>query len=160
VKIVGRSSVTQATESNSANVQQQTLGLPRVLLADDQQEIREAVSHLLESDFEVIATAENGQRALELAPKLSPDVVVLDICMPIVNGIETAERLRDSGSHSTVVFLTMHEDSDFLNVAFSTGALGYVLKSSAGTDLIPAIHQALQGNRFVSPSISPSKVWV
>jgi DNA-binding NarL/FixJ family response regulator len=108
----------------------------------------------------VIATAENGQRALELAPKLSPDVVVLDICMPIVNGIETAERLRDSGSHSTVVFLTMHEDSDFLNVAFSTGALGYVLKSSAGTDLIPAIHQALQGNRFVSPSISPSKVWV
>ena len=126
---------------------------PRILLADDQEEVRRAIAHLLEGEFHVIGTAENGQRALELAPVLSPDVIVLDVCMPVLNGIEAAERLRESGSASKVVFLTVHEDADFVNAALSTGALGYVLKCSAGADLIPAIRQAVEGKRFVSPSI-------
>jgi DNA-binding NarL/FixJ family response regulator len=128
-------------------------GAPRILLADDQEEVRRAIAHLLGGEFHVIGTAENGQRALELAPVLSPDVIVLDVCMPGLNGIEAAERLRESGSASKVVFLTAHEDADFVDAALSTGALGYVLKCSAGTDLIPAIHQAVEGKRFVSPSI-------
>jgi DNA-binding NarL/FixJ family response regulator len=126
---------------------------PRILLAEDQEEVRIVIEHLLEGEFHVIGTAENGQRALELAPILSPDVIVLDVGMPVLNGIEAAERLRESGSTSKIVFLTMHEDADFVNAALSTGALGYVLKSSAGADLIPAIHQAVEGKRFVSPSI-------
>jgi DNA-binding NarL/FixJ family response regulator len=126
---------------------------PSVLLAEDREEVRRAIAHLLEGEFHVVGTAENGHRALELAPILSPDVIVLDVCMPVLNGLEAAERLRESGSASKVVFLTVHEDADFVDAALSTGALGYVLKCSAGSDLIPAIHQAVEGKRFVSPSI-------
>ncbi len=123
---------------------------PSVLLADDQEEVRQTIAHLLELEFRIVGMAENGERALELTPNLSPDVVVLDICMPVLNGIEAAEQLRESGCPAKVIFLTAHADQDFVEAAFSAGAFGYVLKSSAGGDLIPAIHQALEGKHFVS----------
>jgi DNA-binding NarL/FixJ family response regulator len=129
------------------------VGIVRILLADDQEEVRLAIASLLEGEFDVIGTAENGQRALELVSVLSPDVLVLDVCMPVLNGIEAAAQLRKSGSAPRVVFLTVNEDRDFVDAALSTGAFGYVLKCSAGEDLIPAIHQAVEGKRFVSPSI-------
>jgi DNA-binding NarL/FixJ family response regulator len=129
-------------------------GAIRILLADDQEEMRLAIANLLEGEFDVIGTAENGQRAVELVLVLSPDVVVLDVCMPILNGIEAATELRKSGSAPKVVFLTVNEDPDSVEAALSTGAFGYVLKCSAGEDLIPAIHQAVEGKRFVSPSLS------
>ena len=129
-------------------------GVARILLADDQEEVRLAIANLLEDEFDVIGTAENGQRAIELVQVLSPDVLVIDLCMPVLNGIEAATQLRKSGSGPKVVFLTVNEDPDFVYAALSTGAFGYVLKCSAGEDLIPAIHQAVEGQRFVSPSIS------
>jgi DNA-binding NarL/FixJ family response regulator len=116
--------------------------------------VRLAIANLLEDEFDVIGTAENGQRAIELVQVLSPDVLVIDLCMPVLNGIEAATQLRKSGSGPKVVFLTVNEDPDFVCAALSTGAFGYVLKCSAGEDLIPAIHQAVEGQRFVSPSIS------
>lgn len=129
-------------------------GAVRILLADDQEEVRLAIANLLEGEFDVIGTAENGQRAVELVPVLCPDVLVLDVCMPVLNGIETAVELKKSGSAPKVVFLTVNDDPDFVDAALSTGAFGYVLKSSASEDLILAIHEAVEGKRFVSPSIS------
>ena len=126
---------------------------PRILLADDQEEMLQTIVRTLTDDFNVIGTAENGTRAVELATSLSPDVLVLDISMPLVNGIEAACLLRDLGSPARVVFLTVHEDPEFVDAALSAGALGYVLKASLATDLIPAIWAAMQGNIFVSPSM-------
>jgi DNA-binding NarL/FixJ family response regulator len=116
--------------------------------------MRLAIANLLETEFEVIGTAENGQRAVELVPVLCPDILVLDVCMPVLNGIEAAAQLRNSSAPLKIVFLTVNEDPDFVDAALSTGAFGYVLKCSASEDLIPAIHHAVDGKRFVSPSIS------
>lgn len=126
---------------------------PRVFLADDQEEMLQTVAQVLEGQFKVVGTAEDGERAFELAPSLSPDVLVLDISMPVMDGIEVALRLRNQDSKAKVVFLTVHEDTDFVEAAMSTGALGYVLKPCLATDLVPAIWKALEGNTFVSPSI-------
>jgi DNA-binding NarL/FixJ family response regulator len=130
------------------------VGAVRILLVDDQEEVRLAIANLLEGEFDVIGTAENGQRAVELVRVLRPDVLVLDVCMPVLNGIETAVELKKTGSPPKVVFLTVNDDPDFVDAALSTGAFGYVLKCSASKDLIPAIHEAVEGNRFVSPSVS------
>ena len=127
---------------------------PRVFLADDQKEMLQAVAQVLEGQFKIVGTAEDGLHAFELAPLLSPDVLVLDIAMPVMNGIEVASRLRNQGSKAKVVFLTVHEDTDFVDAAMSAGALGYVLKPCLATDLVPAIWRALEGRTFVSPSIS------
>ena len=126
---------------------------PRILLADDQEEMLQAIIPILRDEFNVVGTAENGARAVELATRISPDVVVLDISMPMVNGIEAAGLLRELGSHARVIFLTVHKDPEFVDAALSAGALGYVLKPSLGTDLVPAIWAAMQGNIFVSPSM-------
>jgi len=126
---------------------------PRFFLADDQEEMLQTVAQVLEGQFKVVGTAEDGERAFELAPSLSPDVLVLDISMPGMDGIEVALRLRNQGSKAKVVFLTVHEDTDFVKAAMSVGALGYVLKLCLATDLVPAIWKALEGNAFVSPSI-------
>jgi DNA-binding NarL/FixJ family response regulator len=124
---------------------------PRILLADDNPEIRQRVAELLRADFHVVGSAEDGQQAIESALKLNPDVVVLDISMPVLNGIQAASRLRDLGCSAKVIFLTVHADHDYVETAFSVGALGYVLKSRLTTDLITAIEQALQERKFISP---------
>jgi DNA-binding NarL/FixJ family response regulator len=129
------------------------MSVPSILLADDQEEMRRTVAHLLEGEFHVVGTAENGQRVLELAPSLAPDILILDICMPVLGGIEAAFRLKESGSPAKVIFLTVHEDADFFEAARSVGALGYVLKPFVVQDLLPAIRRALQGTTFVSPSM-------
>ena len=125
----------------------------RVFLADDQEEMLQTVAQVLEGQFEVVGTAKDGDRAFERVPSLSPDVLVIDISMPGIDGIEVALRLRWQGSTAKVVFLTVHEDTDFVEAAMSVGALGYVLKPCLATDLVPAIWKALEGNTFVSPSI-------
>ena len=126
---------------------------PRLLIVDDQYEMRRAVAELLEGTFHIIGMAADGKRATELASVLRPDVVVLDICMPVLNGIQTAEQLRDSGCPTKVVFLSMQDAPEFVEAAFTSGALAYVLKSSLGTDLISAIRQVLEGRPFVSPAL-------
>ena len=128
---------------------------PRILLADDQEEMLQTLVEMLEGEFQIVGTAENGMRVLELTPRLAPDIVVLDISMPEMNGIEAAWRLREEGSLARVVFLTAHNDPDLVEAAVSAGALGYVLKSHLATDLVSAIWQASVGKTFISPSINP-----
>ena len=123
----------------------------RILLADDHDDMRERVKRHLEHDFEVLCSVENGLELLEAAEKLQPDVCLLDISMPILDGIETATRLRESGSPAQIVFLTIHEDPDFVQAALETGALGYVIKRRMVSDLRLAIQAALAGRRFISP---------
>ena len=127
--------------------------IPRVLLADDQEEMLQTVVLTLRDEFDVIGTAEDGTHAVELATRLTPDVLVLDVSMPLLNGIEAACRLKELGSHARVIFLTVHADPEFVEAALSAGALGYVLKPSLATDLVPAIRAAAHGDIFISPSM-------
>jgi DNA-binding NarL/FixJ family response regulator len=121
-----------------------------VLVADDQEEMRRTVERLLKSECNVVGTVENGQRVLEVSQSLAPDILVVDISMPVMNGIEAAARLKQSGSSAKVIFLTVLEDPDFVAAALSAGAVGYVLKPALATDLLLAIHEALQGHIFIS----------
>jgi DNA-binding NarL/FixJ family response regulator len=125
----------------------------RILLADDQREILEAVARLLKDQFDVIAAVTNGERVIEAAVRLAPDLLVLDISMPIMNGLEAAFCLRESGSKAKVIFLTVNQDPDIVEMALSIGALGYVLKQRLATDLIRAIREALDNRIFVSPTV-------
>jgi CheY-like chemotaxis protein len=129
-------------------------GRPRVLLADDDAGISRAISRTLAADFEVVATVTSGREALDTVPHLDPDVVVLDISMPGLNGFETAEELKRSGSRSKIVFLTMHQDDNFVAKAIECGAAGYVPKMLAWSDLAPALHHALAGRQYL-PSLTP-----
>ena len=125
---------------------------PRVVVADDMPEMRESVTQLLRHDFDIVGSAQNGEEAIEAAALLNPDLVVLDISMPILNGIQVASLLRESGCRAKVIFLTVHEDEDYVDAAFSVGASGYVFKSRVATDLIPAVEDVLQGYSFTSSS--------
>lgn len=126
---------------------------PRVLLADDHELVLARVQSLLKSSFEVIGTVTNGRDLVAEAQRLQPDVIVLDITMPILTGIEATRELREAGSKIKFVFLTVNEDLTFVRACLAEGALGYVKKSRLGTDLIPAISEALAGNCFISPSL-------
>jgi len=130
------------------------VGRPRVLLADDDAGVLKAVSRTLATEFDVVATVTDGRKALDAVPLLDPDVVVLDISMPGLNGFQTAEELKRVGSRARIVFLTMHEDDDFVSKAMRCGAMGYVLKTLAWSDLSLALHHALAGRRFL-PSLTP-----
>jgi len=126
-------------------------GCSRVLLADDHPEVLEKVAELLRADFDIVGFAYNGAQAIEAATTLNPDVLILDISMPLLNGIQVASRLRETGCKAKVIFFTRSTKMrNYVEAAFSFGALGYVLKSRLVTDLIPAIEQALQGGRFTS----------
>jgi DNA-binding NarL/FixJ family response regulator len=121
-------------------------------LADDHKEIRDKVKRYLEADFNVIDAVENGRQLLDAAARLDPDLCLLDISMPVLDGIETATQLKESGSKAKVIFLTVHEDSDFLQAALKTGASGYVIKRRMASDLRRAVKEALSGGIFISPS--------
>src|SRR5215469_11586305 len=118
---------------------------PRVLLADDAPEMLESVMRVLGTDFDIVALAQNGEEALESAVRLDPDLVILDISMPLLNGIQVAYGVRERGCNTKVIFVTVHEDRDYVDAAFAAGALGYVLKSRITKDLIRAVQKVLQG---------------
>jgi DNA-binding NarL/FixJ family response regulator len=122
----------------------------RVLLADDLTAILSAVANLLQESFEIVEMVSDGRTALEVALALQPDVVILDISMPGMSGIEVARELKRRGSTSKIVFLTVHEDADILATCRAAGGLGYVAKVLMETDLIPAMNEALAGREFVS----------
>ena len=124
----------------------------RILLGEDHKEMRERVVRLLEPEFEMVGAAEDGLALLEAAERMRPDVCVVDISMPRMSGIEAAEHLRERAPEAKVVFLTVHEDPDFVRAALETEALGYVVKSRMASDLRTAIREALAGRLFVSPS--------
>ena len=131
---------------------------PRVLLADDHIARLESVSRLLADDFDVVGLAGDGRQALDLARRLRPDVVVLDVSMPELDGIQTLEQLRRDGPETRVVFLTMHQDDELVSAAINGGAHGYVLKSRVHSDLIGAIDHALAGRLYVPSLTSLSAV--
>ena len=124
-----------------------------VVLADDHEEFLVVERQFLEPDFEVIETIRDGQAAVEAVARLTPDLLVLDLSMPVMDGIEAALSLRASGSRTRVVFLTVHDDPDYVRAALATGALGYVVKFRLAWDLAPALRDSLAGRTFVSPSI-------
>mgnify|MGYP001826877418 CR=1 FL=1 len=123
---------------------------PRVLLADDHESVRRGVRSVLESEFDVVAAVPNGEAALQAAETLRPDVVVLDVEMPVLGGMEAARRLLERWPGARIVFLSIHRTPGIVGKALSTGALGYVFKTSADEDLAPAIRDALEGRSFVS----------
>lgn len=123
---------------------------PRVLLADDHRLLCEAFTKLLEPHCEVVGTVGDGREVLLLAPKLSPDIVVLDIAMPKLNGLDTACQLREKMPGVKIIFLTMNEDPDMMVEAFRIGASGYLLKNSATTELLHAIKEVYQGRTYVT----------
>jgi DNA-binding NarL/FixJ family response regulator len=125
-----------------------------LVLADDHEDFLAAVVRHVEGDFEVVKTVSNGQALLDEVARLQPDVVVLDISMPVLNGIEAARRLKTRGSPVRIVFLTVQADPDYMRAALGTGALGYVLKSELASDLLPCLREALMGRSFVSPSLA------
>ena len=126
---------------------------PRVVLADDHRIVLEGLLVLLKQDFDVVGTAENGVALVELAGREQPDVVVTDITMPLLNGIDAVRRLRESGVTAKVVFLTMHPDVVYATRALEAGASGYVLKHSAPDELIQAIRAVLRGGQFISEAL-------
>jgi DNA-binding NarL/FixJ family response regulator len=123
---------------------------PRILLADDHQAVLERVKTLLQSLFDVVGAARTGREMVSEATRLSPDVIVADISMPDLSGIEAAQELRKQGSAAKLVFLTIHASQEFADACLAEGALGYVVKAHMKTDLIPAINAALSGRSFVS----------
>jgi DNA-binding NarL/FixJ family response regulator len=124
----------------------------RVLLADNHEAILAQVRAVLSEEFEIVGSVNNGLEAVAEVKRLDPDVLVIDISMPILDGLEAASRLR-SGGRTKIVFLTVHENEDFVAAAFSSGASAYVVKSDVTTDLIPAIRDTLEGRIYVSKSI-------
>ena len=127
---------------------------PRVLLADDHLLVAEALKSLLEPEFDLIGVVEDGRALLEEVEKLRPDVIVADITMPRLNGIDALVRLRQGGDQTPVVFLTMHRDVSFARRALDAGASGFVLKHSASVELIAAIRAALQGKTYLTPQLA------
>ncbi len=140
--------------SSNARARIEELNRIRVLLADDHEELLSTVESMLVSEFEVVGTVKDGQALLDAAEQLKPDVLVVDISMPIVNGIEAVQRLKESGSQTQVVFLTVHEDTAYVRAALATGAQGYVVKPRLASDLSVAIKEAHAGRSYLSPSIS------
>jgi DNA-binding NarL/FixJ family response regulator len=127
----------------------------RVLLADDNSQVLEYVRQFLSANgFEVIGTVTDGQSAVEAAARLVPDVLVLDISMPILNGIHAARSILKVNPSIKIVFLTVYKDPDTFRAALETSAHGYVLKPRLANDLIPAIEHAKEGRRFVSPELA------
>ncbi len=126
----------------------------RVLIADDHKIVVEGLRSLLDERFDLVGTAENGRELLKLAKKLAPDVIVVDISMPLLNGIDAVSQLKEGGCSAKVIFLTMHNDPAYAARAFDAGASGFVLKHSAPSELVNAIEKALEGGTFISPMIA------
>lgn len=131
-----------------------TLLRARVLLADDHPGALAQAASLVSTDHDVSGTVKNGTELLEAAHRLNPDIIVLDISMPDIDGFEVARRLKRAGCRSKLVFLTVWEDPDFAREAMALGAKAYVVKSRLASDLIRAISEALQERIFVSPTLT------
>jgi DNA-binding NarL/FixJ family response regulator len=130
------------------------LSLPRVILADDHTILVEAFRKLLEPHYEIVATVSDGRSLLETSPKLNPDAVVVDIGMPLMNGLEAGIRLKQLMPRIKLIFLTMNTDPDLALEAMRSGASGYLLKTSAAEELIRAIRLALKGASYVTPQLA------
>ena len=127
----------------------------RILLADDHKEMRDRVVRVLEKEFEMLDAVADGQALLDAASELKPDLCLVDISMPIVNGFEVASRLKKAGSKAKIVFMSIHEDLDFVQAAYDAGASAYVIKRRMASDLSKAIRAVLAGRTFTSSMTVP-----
>src|SRR6266550_4408104 len=127
---------------------------PRILLADDHTLMVEALKHLLQVDFDVVGTVSDGRALLKTAAELTPEVVVVDIAMPLLNGLDAGEQLKARHPQIKVIYLTQNREPRIAAEAFRRKASGYLLKDSAASELTAAIRAALQGRRYVSPAIA------
>ncbi len=131
---------------------------PRVLIAEDHELLAEAFQKLLEAEVEVVGKELDGRALLAEAPRLKPDIVVLDISMPRLNGLEAGEQLKKIMPNVKLIFLTMHEDPDLAVEAFRLGASGYLLKGSAASELFQAVQEVSRGRTYVTPLIAEGMI--
>ena len=129
--------------------------MKRVLLADDHCLMLEGLIGILKHEYEIAGTAENGRVLLEQARHLKPDLVLLDVSMPELNGIEAARKLQEIAPEAKVVFVTQQLNPEYVRAAFQAGAMAYVAKQSAGRELLEALKLALEGRYYVTPLVSP-----
>ena len=122
----------------------------RILLADDHPQFLEIVERLLRPTFEIVGIVGDGHALFETGLNSKPDVIVTDISMPVMNGIEAVDELRKANCTSKVIFLTVHSDPDFVRACLAIGALGYIFKPRVAIDLLAAIREALAGHLFIS----------
>jgi DNA-binding NarL/FixJ family response regulator len=130
----------------------------KVLLADDHAIVAEGLATLLKDHFDLLETVGDGSALIDAARKLRPDVIVTDIAMPVLSGLEALRRLKAMRSEAKVIFLTMHADAQLATEAFRAGASGYVLKQSAGEELIAAIQEVLKGRTYLTPLITKNVI--
>ena len=131
---------------------------PKVVLADDHTIVTEGLKALLEPELEIVATVDNGRAAIKAVRDFKPAVVILDISMPLLNGIDTAREIRKFDPKIKIVFLTMHTELAYVQEAFGAGASGYVIKHSASIDLLSAIRRALLGRTYITPGVAENGV--
>lgn len=131
---------------------------PRVVLADDHPLMMDALKNLLEPDFEIVGTFTDGHALVEGAPQLNPNAIVLDIGMPTMNGLSAGERLKKLLPTVKLVYLTQNIDQDMAREAFQLGASAYVIKSSAASDIVRALQEALRGGSYVTPVLTKGMV--
>ena len=129
-------------------------GKPSVLLADDHRMVAEGLKSLLVEEFELVGIVEDGRALVKAARDLNPDVIVADISMPNLNGIDAMVQLKQDNPHVRVVFLTMHRNAAYARRALQAGAMGFVLKNSAPAELVIAVRAALQGRTFIAPEVA------
>lgn len=131
---------------------------PRILLADDHALVLEGFRRILEGHYELVGTVEDGRALLEAAKTLQPDIVILDVSMPLLNGIDAAAQLKKICPKAKIIVVTMHADTDYVRSAFEAGASAYVLKRSAVDELEQAIQAVLAGHSYITPLITKDLV--
>jgi len=131
---------------------------PRVILADDHALLLGAFERLLSADCEIVAQASDGRALVAAVERLKPDVVVLDISMPMLNGLDAGRQIKKKVPDAKLIYLTMNEDPDLAAEAFRIGAAGYLLKRSAASELLTAIHEVVRGRSYVTPLIADSLI--
>jgi DNA-binding NarL/FixJ family response regulator len=134
--------------------------VPKVLLADDHKIVAQGLELLLKDSFNFVGTVSDGRALLEAAVRLKPDVIVTDISMPLLNGLDAVRQFRSNGIEAKVVFLTMHADANLAAEAFRAGGSAFLLKQSAGEELILAIREILQGRAYLTPLIAKDMISV
>jgi DNA-binding NarL/FixJ family response regulator len=130
----------------------------RVLLAEDHVLVSEGLTKLLETDFTLVGTVTDGRALVQAVKEHTPDIAIIDISLPLLNGLEAARQIKKCEPHTKLIFLTMHAEENFVRDAFKSGGSGYVLKQSATAELVFAIKEVYQGRTYVSPSVAQSIV--
>jgi DNA-binding NarL/FixJ family response regulator len=130
----------------------------RVLLADDHVLVAEGIQKLLEPEFELVGIVADGRSLITAAAKLQPDIAVVDISLPLLNGLDASQQIKKTNPNIKIIILTMHSEPNFVTQAFRVGVSGYVLKQSVGSELVQAIREVMKGRTFVSPMVTQSLV--